>query len=93
MKLHKRFTFWFTVISFGICLINLLGYDDKNLLLFFTSPPFWIIETHWFVVNFTHPSNIPINVIYIITILFWILLGLVIDKSIKQLSSIRNVNS
>jgi hypothetical protein len=93
MKFYRKFIFWFTVASLLICILNLSGYDDKNLILFFTSPPFWITETHWFVVNFTHPANIPLDLIYIITILFWLLLGFIIDAIIKNLSKNGNVNS
>jgi hypothetical protein len=70
-----------------------MGYDDKNLLLFFTSPPFWILETHWFVVNFMHPADVALGIIYVFTILFWFLLGFILDKILKKLSNKRNVNT
>lgn len=57
-----------------IILVNLLGLDDKNLILFITSPPFWIIEQY---------RTVPIWVIYIITITFYSLLGLLIDRLFK----------
>lgn len=93
MKFHRKFTFWFLAISLLICILNLSGIDDKNLILFFASPPFWITETHWFVVNFTHPSNISIAVIYTVTILFWLLVGFFLDKLVRKLSKKGSVNS
>lgn len=85
MKIYKRFSFWLTIIAIGICLFNLLGYDDKSILLFLASPPFWIMETHWFVENFTHPANISIVIKYVLTILFWFLFGISLDKFIPKL--------
>ncbi|OLS33430.1 hypothetical protein BTR25_25935 [Bacillus sp. MRMR6] len=83
MKLYRRFSFWLPILSIFICFFNLLGFDDKNLLLFITSPPFWLTETHWFVVNFMHPSEIPLGIIYVLAILFWFLIGMILDKIIK----------
>ena len=85
MSLLKKFSFWFTLFSLFVVLFNLLGYDDKNILLFLTSPPFWVTETHWFVVNFIHPSEIPLPFLYIITVLFWFLFGAFLDFLIKKL--------
>ncbi|MBX9974087.1 hypothetical protein [Cytobacillus firmus] len=87
MKIYRYFSFWLLILSISICLFNLLGFDDKNLLMFLTSPPFWLIETHWFVVNFTHPSDIPMSVIYVLTVLFWFLLGLILDKALRKLKN------
>lgn len=78
MKFHKKFCFWLTLIAVGICLINLLGHDDKSILLFLTSPPFWILENMSF--------RFPIGFIYIVSITFWFLFGFGIDKIIKKLS-------
>lgn len=85
MILLKKFSFWFTLFSLFVVLFNLLGYDDKNILLFLTSPPFWVTETHWFVVNFIHPSEIPLSFLYFISVLFWFLFGLSLDFLIKKL--------
>lgn len=89
MKIYRYFSFWILILPFSICLFNLLGFDDKNLLIFLTSPPFWLIETNWFVVNFTHPSEIPMSVIYVLTVLFWFSLGLLLDKATRKLKNIR----
>jgi hypothetical protein len=92
MKIYKRFSFWLTIIAIGICLFNLLGYDDKSILLFFTSPPFQIMGTQWFVENFTHPANISIEIKYVLTILFWFLFGITLDKFIFRLLNKGNRN-
>lgn len=86
----KSFTFWLTLFAVLICLYNGSGADDKSILFFLTSPPFWIMETHWFVETFTHPSNIPMWVKYGVTILFWAVIGTGLDclwlkRSMRQL--------
>lgn len=85
MKIYKKFSFWLTTFATGICLFNLLGFDDKSILLFLASPPFWIMGTHWFVENFTHPANISIAIKCVLTILFWFLFGISLDKFIPKL--------
>ena len=44
MKVIKKFSFWLTIFAVVVVLYNMIGKDDKNLLLFFTSPPFWVTE-------------------------------------------------
>lgn len=45
-KSIKTFTFWFTILSIIICTVNILGFDDKNFLLFFTSIPLMLTENY-----------------------------------------------
>lgn len=85
MMIYKKFSFWLTIIAIGICLFNLLGFDDKSILLFLASPPFQIMGTHWFVENVTHPANISIAIKYVLTILFWFIIGAALDKYISHL--------
>jgi hypothetical protein len=84
-KSIATFSFWLPTVYLIIILINLFGFDDKNLLLFFTSPLFWIAETHWFVVNFTHPANIPIVLIMIVSLAGWFFAGFIVDFLVKKL--------
>jgi hypothetical protein len=87
---NKKYSYWLSVIAIGICLFNLLGYDDKSILLFLSSPPFWIMETHWFVRNFIHPADVSIFIKYSLTILFWFIFGFILDKSTSKLFNQRN---
>lgn len=80
MSRIKTFTFWLTLVAVLICLYNWSGADDKSILFFLTSPPFWVMETRWFVETFTHPSNIPMWVKYGLSLLFWIFVGLGLDR-------------
>lgn len=85
VKIYKRLSFWLTMIATGVCLFNLFGYDDKSILLFLTSPPFWIIETNWFVENIVHPSKVSRGVIYIMTVVCWFFIGYMLDKFFAKL--------
>lgn len=76
----KSFTFWLPLFAVLIALYNGSGADDKSILFFLTSPPFWVMETYWFVETFTHPSNIPMLVKYGVTILFWAMVGTRLDR-------------
>jgi len=89
MSIWKKWKFWLPAIYCLVGLFNLFGFDDKNLLLFFTSPPFWITEQHWFVVTFTHPSNIPLIVVFLISLIVWFLIGKLIDWSIEKIKKER----
>jgi hypothetical protein len=80
MKIIKRFSFWFVLFALMVCLYNVMGFDDKNLLLFFTTPPFWLLEDFTpqlklFFVN----ENIFRVFLYLVNIAFWFLFGLLLD--------------
>ncbi len=38
--MRKGFRLWLPLLSLVVCLFNVFGYDDKNILLFLTSPVF-----------------------------------------------------
>lgn len=81
MKIIKRFIFWLPAIYSAIVIFNLLSLDDENIVLFFASPIGWIIEQHWFVINFTHPSNIPGVLIVGLSFVCWLAIGLLLDRT------------
>lgn len=71
------FKLLFTLLSTLIVVINYSGNDDKNILLFITSPPFWLIENYFRFFTITH--------IYIFTILFWVIFGILLDYIILKM--------
>jgi hypothetical protein len=83
-NLKTKTFFWLPFIYIMIVLFNLGGFDDMNLVLFFTSPFGWIAETHWFVVNFIHPAKIH-SLIIILSLVIWFFVGLIIDLVIKKI--------
>jgi len=62
--LFKKFSFWLLLFSIVICLFNLSGNDDYNILIFFTNPDTTFLFK---------------PIIYLSHIAFWGLVGLLID--------------
>lgn len=73
----KTFRFWLTFFSLLVVLYNILGKDDKNLLMFFTSPPAWMTEYI--------RIKISIWAHYFLTVAFWFLFGWAIDYGASKL--------
>ena len=67
-----------------VSLFNYLGYDDKNLLLFFTCPPLMVLEDFSPILRRYFSENVLFIVLYLINILFWFLVGLCFDWTIKR---------
>jgi len=78
----KQFRFWLSLLYMIVMLVGLA--DETNILLFVASPPFWVTETHWFAVHVVHPSEIPVIVIGLSTLVFWFLVGALIDAVVKR---------
>ena len=76
----KSFRFWLVLISFLVIIVNTSGYDDYNMLLAIISPLAWIYETF----RFVREADISIVVVYLTTLDFWYLIGLVLDRLIKK---------
>ncbi len=76
----KSFRFWLILISILVIVVNVLGYDDYNILLAIISPLVWMYESF----RFVREAGIPIVVVYLTTLGFWYLVGLVLDRLIKK---------
>ncbi|MDQ0048983.1 hypothetical protein J2T18_003283 [Paenibacillus polymyxa] len=76
----KSFRFWLVLISILVIIVNLSGYDDYNILLAIISPLVWMYESF----RFVREANVPIVVVYLTTLGFWYLVGLVLDRLIKK---------
>lgn len=77
MKIFKKFSLWMTLFAVLVVLYNITGNDDKNILLFITSPPNWITEFY--------RIRFPFLYYYLMNIIFWFLFGFVIDFGIAKL--------
>ncbi|GMK47008.1 hypothetical protein PghCCS26_41370 [Paenibacillus glycanilyticus] len=79
----RKFSFWLPFISFIFLVFHWsqldskTNFDDKGLLVYYTSPPFLIAEQHF---AFDHEV-----LFYCLTIVFWFLIGWIIDRLIKSL--------
>lgn len=87
MKPFKRVSFWMTLFAIIICIYNYLGYDKWNVIIYLLSPPSWLLDS-WITTNYPYPSVQSLIIIYSTTILFWILLGVLIDKIIRKKKTI-----
>lgn len=72
----KKANFWITIVYAAIILFNKAGLDDMNLLIFFSTPPLWILEQ--FSLGF------PMEFFYVIGLSFWYTIGLFIDKKLTK---------
>lgn len=79
VKLFKYFSFWLTLFALGICLFNLSGFDDKNLLLYFTSPLLWFLGDYSPFLKRFISEQLLIYLFYFITLFFWCCAGMVFD--------------
>lgn len=77
--MRKGFRLWLPLLSLAVCLFNVFGYDDKNILLFLTSPFFWILESRSFLEAWLDSFHVPLFLIYILTLISWFFIGLLID--------------
>lgn len=87
----KKFTFWFCICSLFICLNNFLGNDDKNILIFLTNP-INLLLNDWLTNINTDPDRTQFfkPIIYILHLSFWIILGIVIDVSVRRIKKLNN---
>lgn len=84
--MRKVFRLWLPLLSLAVCLFNVFGYDDKNILLFLTSPVFWLLESRSFLGTWLDSFHVPLFLIYILTLISWFLIGLLIDVIFRRSS-------
>lgn len=81
--LFRSFRFWLAFISSMIVIIEIFDFDEYGVLLAMTSPVMWI--------SINYPAfrqiGIPIVLTYVLTIVFWFLVGFALDEMIKKLKS------
>ncbi|GIP13505.1 hypothetical protein J1TS5_56750 [Paenibacillus macerans] len=83
--IFKTFRFWLAFISLAIVVIEIFGFDEYAILLALISPVVWIS------INFPVFNQIvvffPIVLTYVITVFFWFMVGMVLDRIIRRLKS------
>ncbi len=79
----KKFSFWLSLFALIVVTFNSLGYDDKSLLFFITSPPLWVLGEFFLFLRRFFIKEIITLLSYTINIGFWVLLGLLIDEVIR----------
>jgi len=81
----KKFRLWLLIFGIVICLFNATGLDDKNLLLFLTSPHLMLLEDYSYIIRKIGNETLEMIIWYLINILGWFLIGWLIDIIIKKL--------
>ncbi len=86
LKLIKKLSFWLPLLSLIVCVYNLMGYDDKSLLLTFTSPPLlWFNHELTKLYYIMNSELLWQFVLYGTHFSFWLLFGLAIDWIISRI--------
>lgn len=80
MKLIKRLSFWLPILSIAVCIINLSGQDDKNLLLFLTCPLLLWLNPQLTDLHYSMDNELLWQfILYGIHFFFWLGFGLLFD--------------
>lgn len=80
-RLRRYFTFWLFLICILILILNLIGSDDKNILLVGLNPILSLLV-------YTEPfrsiswNHLPNSFMYLAHIIYYITLGVLIDFNI-----------
>jgi hypothetical protein len=74
----RKFTSIFTSFAILLCLFHYVGWDSKSLLLFSFSIPLWFLPI------FTDIRNLPLLMVYMLTIASWAVLGYCTDLLVNR---------
>lgn len=90
--LIKKLSFWLPILSLIICLHNLSGDDDKNLLLFLTSPLLLWFNPQLTDLHYSLKNEITWKfILYGIHFFSWLLFGFLLDSVFSQLRTEKKV--
>ncbi|PYY29748.1 hypothetical protein [Paenibacillus illinoisensis] len=81
----KKFRFWLFFLSLLICVYNATGLDDKNLLLFLTSPHLLLLVDYSRYIRAIGNEEIQMLIWYVINVIGWFLIGWLVDSLITKL--------
>lgn len=89
-KLFKTFTFWFFTASILLIIFNILGWDDKNILLIAFNP---ILSRIVYIEQIRNIiwNNGPNYNTYIAHLITFILYGIIIDVIIYLVNKYKNL--
>lgn len=89
-KLFTKFSFWLPLLSIIICLFNLLGYDDKNLLLGYTNPLLLLFSKELTKLHYSMESEQSFYFIwYLMHFATFLLIALIVDWIISRIKRAR----
>jgi predicted PurR-regulated permease PerM len=83
-KLLKHASFWLTLLALCVCVFNLSGFDDKNLLLYITGPPLWFLEDYSSFIRRFVSAQLMMSLFCVVHVLFWCCVGMAIDSIVHR---------
>ncbi|WNS43874.1 hypothetical protein [Paenibacillus sp. MMS20-IR301] len=85
MKIFKKLSLWLPVLSLAVCLINYSGNDDKNLLLFLTSPVLLWLNPQLTDMSYAMDNErLSYLILYAIHFSTWLLFGILFDWIVSR---------
>jgi hypothetical protein len=78
----RKFSLWLSLFSILICLLHAIGLDDKNLLLFLSSPHLMFLENNSHFIRDISNDFLQMMSWYFVNILGWFLIGILLDTII-----------
>ncbi|WP_405115808.1 hypothetical protein MHH28_13815 [Paenibacillus sp. FSL K6-1217] len=86
-RIYKKLSFWLPVLSVLVCLYNLSGEDDKNLLLFLTSPLLLIFNPELTRLHYAMGNEQAFQfILYGIHFVSWLAFALIVEWGLSWLS-------
>lgn len=86
LKLLKTSIFWCILFSLAVCLINVSGNDDKNILIFLTNPISLSLVKWLTTINLNPETTMLFRpLIYLLHLLFWGGLGWLLDTLARKI--------
>lgn len=73
------------LIALVVCVFNVMGYDDMNLLIHVMSPPVMLMNSHMFSENVMRVDEVPMWVYYVTTVLYWYVVGVLMGRVVNWL--------
>lgn len=81
IKWIKSFRFWLTLLSLTVIYMCITKIDEIGFTLVLTSPILWLS------VFFPSLTRFPISITYVITVVFWFLIGYFLDQWMHHIKS------
>lgn len=83
--IRYRYEIVCVLIALFVCVFNVMGYDDMNLLIHVMSPPVMFMNSHMFGENVMRVDEVPMWVYYVTTVLYWYVIGILVGRVVNWL--------
>lgn len=83
--IRYRYEIVCVLIGLGVCVYNVMGYDDMNVLIHVMSPPVMFMNSNLFSENVMRVDEVPMWVYYVTTVLYWSVIGILVGRVVDWL--------